>query len=107
VAAICETLAGFDNFRSRVANAIGSGMLMPMSSFRHLTSDAPEEARIVRYFLKVAGDDAAQRAAATEIRERFDLRFRFGCDRQPSKSGGAGGVLTTQVFFGLLLAVAV
>jgi putative ABC transport system permease protein len=108
VAAICETLAGFDNFRSRVANAIGSGMLMPMSSFRHLTSDAPDEARMVRYFLKVAGDDAAQKAAATEIRERFDLRFRFGVRSAAEQKREAKVVYwTTQVFFGLLLAVAV
>src|SRR6185503_18509278 len=78
VVAICETLAGFDNFRSRVANAIGSGMLMPMRSFRKLTGDAPDDARLVRYFLKVNGDETAQKAAATEIRDKFDLRFRFG-----------------------------
>jgi len=108
VAAICETLAGFDNFRSRVANAIGSGMLMPMSSFRDLTSDAPDEARIVRYFLKVVGGNAAQKAAATEIRERFDLRFRFGVRSAAEQKRDAQVMYwTTQVFFGLLLAVAV
>ncbi|MHB8520803.1 MAG: ABC transporter permease [Limisphaerales bacterium] len=108
VAAICETLAGFDNFRSRVANAIGSGMLMPMSSFQHLAGDAPEEARIVRYFLKVAGDEAAQKAAASEIRDRFDLRFRFGVRSAAERKQEAQVMYwTTQVFFGLLLAVAV
>ncbi len=108
VVAICETLAGFDNFRSRVANAIGSGMLMPMSSFRNLTSNAPEEARMVRYFLKVGGDEAAQKAAATEIRDRFDLRFRFGVQSAAERKREAQVLYwTTQVFFGLLLAVAV
>lgn len=108
VAAICETLAGFDNFRSRVANAIGSGMLMPMSSFRHLTGDAPDEARSARYFLKVGGDETAQKAAATEIRDRFDLRFRFGVRAAAEQKREAQVVYwTTQVFFGLLLAVAV
>jgi len=108
VAAICETLAGFDNFRSRVANAIGSGMLMPMSSFRNLTDNAPEEAKMVRYFLKVNGDDDAQKAAATEIRDRFDLRFRFGVRSAAEQKREAQVVYwTTQVFFGLLLAVAV
>jgi len=108
VAAICETLAGFDSFRSRVANAIGSGMLMPMSSFRTLTDAAPEEAKRVKYFLKVGGDDAAQRVAATEIRERFHLRFRFGV-RSAAEQKREAQVMywTTQVFFGLLLAVAV
>ena len=108
VAAICETLAGFDNFRSRVANAIGSGMLMPMASFRDLTRGAPEEAQIVRYFLKVAGDGASQQAVATEIRNRFDLRFRFGVRSAAEQKREAQVVYwTTQVFFGLLLAVAV
>jgi ABC-type lipoprotein release transport system permease subunit len=108
VVAICETLAGFDNFRSRVANAIGSGMLMPMSSFRSLTDNAPEEAKLVRYYLKVSGDEAAQRAAATEIRDQFDLRFRFGV-RSAAEQKREAQVMywTTQVFFGLLLAVAV
>jgi ABC-type lipoprotein release transport system permease subunit len=108
VVAICETLAGFENFRSRVANAIGSGMLMPMSSFRELTANAPEEAKMVRYFLKVSGDDTAQKAAATEIRDRFDLRFRFGVRSAAEQKREAQVVYwTTQVFFGLLLAVAV
>jgi len=108
VEAICETLAGFDNFRSRVANAIGSGLLMPMSSFRHLTRDAPEEARLVRYFVKVGGDEAVQKAAATEIRDRFGLRFRFGVRSAAEQKREAQVVYwTTQVFFGLLLAVAV
>jgi ABC-type lipoprotein release transport system permease subunit len=108
VVAICETLAGFENFRSRVANAIGSGMLMPISSFQNLTSNAPEEAKMVRYFLKVGGDEAAQKAAATEIRDRFDLRFRFGVRSAAEQKREAQVVYwTTQVFFGLLLAVAV
>lgn len=108
VAAICETLAGFDNFRSRVANAIGSGMLIPMSSFRDLTRNAPYEARMVRYFLRVDGDDAAQRAAATEIRDRFDLEFRFGVRSAAEQKREAQVVYwATQVFFGLLLTVAV
>ncbi len=108
VAAICETLAGFDNFRSRVANAIGSGMLMPMSSFRELTDYAPEEAKMVRYFLKVGGDEDAQKAAAAEIRDRFDLRFRFGVRSAAEQKREAQVVYwATQVFFGLLLAVAV
>jgi putative ABC transport system permease protein len=108
VVTICETLAGFDNFRSRVANAIGSGLLLPMSSFRSLTDHAPDEAKMVRYFLKVGGDDAAQKAAATEIRDRFDLRFRFGVRSSAEQKREAQVVYwTTQVFFGLLLAVAV
>jgi putative ABC transport system permease protein len=108
VVAICETLAGFENFRSRVANAIGSGMLMPISSFRSLTSNAPEEAMMVRYLLKVGGDEAAQKAAATEIRDRFDLRFRFGVRSAAEQKREAQVIYwTTQVFFGLLLAVAV
>ncbi len=63
---------------------------------------------MVRYFLKVAGGDAAQKAAATEIRERFDLRFRFGVRSAAEQKREAQVVYwTTQVFFGLLLAVAV
>jgi len=108
VEAICETLAGFDNFRSRVATAIGSGMILPMSSFRDLTRDAPEEARLVRYFVKVAGDEAVQKATATEIRDRFGLRFRFGVQSAAERKREAQVVYwTTQVFFGLLLVVAV
>jgi ABC-type lipoprotein release transport system permease subunit len=107
VEAVCETLPGFDNFRGRVANAIGSGLLMPMTSFLELTRGAPTEAVLVRYFLK-AGSPDAQREAARVLRDRFDLRFRFGVKAAAEQKLEARVMYwTTQVFFGLLLAVAV
>jgi putative ABC transport system permease protein len=108
VDAICETLPGFDNFRARVANAIGSGVLIPVSCFRELTGDAPEEAVLARYFLKVDGGEAEQKAIAQTIQDRFELRFRFGVKSALEQKQQARILYwTTQVFFGLLLTVAV
>ena len=108
VAAVVETLAGFDNFRARVAHAIGSGLLMPMASFRELTRDVPAEALLVRYLVKVAGGDEGQATVAQAMRDRFDLRFRFGVQSTAERKREARVVYwTTQIFFGLLLVVAV
>jgi putative ABC transport system permease protein len=108
VAAIAESLAGFDNFRSRVAHAIGSGVLMPMASFQELTRGTPEEAGLVRYFVGISGPESTHQAVAKEIRDRFDLRFRFGVKSTVEQKHEARVLYwTTQIFFGLLLTVAV
>jgi putative ABC transport system permease protein len=107
LAAVCASLPGFDTFRARVANAIGSGILVPQSSFADLARDAPDESRQVRYFLRLApGADAHQ--AADTLRDRYDLRFRFGVKAAAEQAREAQAVYwVTQVFFGLLLAAAV
>jgi putative ABC transport system permease protein len=108
VAAVCSTVAGFAEFRARVAHAVGSGVLLPMTSFLELTRGVPADAQLVRYLVKTAPDAAAQVAAAREIRDRYDLRFRFGVKSVVEQQQGATvAYWTTQVFFGLLLAVAV
>jgi len=108
VAAICSTLPGFAEFRSRVAHAVGSGILLPAVSFNALTQGVPTEARVVRYLVKTETDRAVQQAVAGEIRDRYDLRFRFGVKSVSEQQTEAIAVYwTTQVFFGLLVAVAV
>jgi ABC-type antimicrobial peptide transport system permease subunit len=107
VVAVCATFPGFDTFRARVANAIGSGLLVPRSSFEALTHGAPDEALQVRYFLRVAAGADARKAAA-DLRDRYDLRFRFGVKAAVEQQQAAQAIYwTTQVFFGLLLAAAV
>lgn len=107
IAAVCPMFPGFDNFRARVANAVGSAFLMPLDRFRDLTRGVPRDAVLVRYLLRTR-DDAAARSAAAEIRDRFDLQFRFGVKATPERRGEAQAVYwTTQVLFGMLLAVAV
>jgi putative ABC transport system permease protein len=108
VAAVCATLPGFAEFRSRVAHAIGSGVLLPATSFNALTQGVPNDARFVRYLVKTEGDRATQQAVAAEIRDRYDLRFRFGVKSVGEQQAEARAVYwTTQVLFGLLVAVAV
>jgi len=106
VEAICSSVAGFEEFRARVAHAVGSGVMLPMERFMELTRGVPEEARLVRYLLKTGPDVSAQRAAAKELRDRYDLRFRFGVKSVAEQQQGATiAYWATQVFFGLLLAV--
>ena len=108
VEAICNAMPGFDNFRSRVASAVGSGVMMPLASFQQMTQAAPPEAFLARYFLKAAGGAEVQETVAKRIREEFDLRYRFGvksCYEQKRTAQILYWV--TQVFFGLVLAVVV
>jgi ABC-type lipoprotein release transport system permease subunit len=105
IAAVCSTIPGFQLFRSRVAAAIGSGVLISMPRFRAITDSVPEEALQYVYFLK-AGEK--QKEVAREIRERFGLRYRFGVSSTEEKRQQVETLYwTTQVFLGLLLFVAV
>ncbi|MBI4325037.1 MAG: ABC transporter permease [Chloroflexi bacterium] len=108
VEAVCSAMPGFDNFRSRVANAVGSGALIPLAVFKTMTREAPEEAFQARYFVKVRGDAAQQKSVARQIREEFDARYRFGVQSAAEKKEEARALYwVTQVLFGLLLSVAV
>ena len=108
VAAVCSSIPGFDNFRGRVALAVGSGVLMSLDNFKTMTKSAPADAYQATYFIKAKGDDAAQKAVARRIREDFDVRYRFGVQSAAEQKEQARVLYwATQVFFGLLLAVAV
>lgn len=107
VEAVCSAVPGFDNFRSRVAHAVGSGVLLPQERFRAMTHSAPADTFQSRVFLKVAGGDAVQRAVAQRIRDEFDVRYRFGVRSTVERKVEAEKLYwATQILFGLLLTVA-
>ena len=108
VEAVCGAMPGFDNFRSRVANAVGSGIMMPLASFKQMTQTAPAETFLVRYFLKAAPGEEIQQTVAKRIREESDLRYRFGVKSSLEQKRTAKLLYwVTQVFFGMVLTVAV
>jgi hypothetical protein len=108
VTAICGAMPGFENFRGRVAAAVGSGALISQKQFDRLTAAAPAEARQSLFFLKAAGGAAGQKAVAKKIREDADPRYRFGVQCTAEQKEQAKVLYwATQVFFGLLLGVAV
>jgi len=108
VTAVCSSIPGFDNFHSRVALAVGSGVLMSLPDFERMTRAAPAEAGQAFYFVQANGDAAAQKAVAKQIREQFDLRYRFGVSCTAEQKENARAIYwVTQVLFGLLLGVAV
>jgi putative ABC transport system permease protein len=73
-----------------------------------MTPTAPTEAIRVQYFVKAVADEAAQKSVARRIRETFDVRYRFGVKSAQEQKQTAGMLYwVTQVFFGLLLTVAV
>jgi len=108
VAAISSSIPGLDNFRGRVAHAVGSGLLITLENFRHMTRSAPADALQALYFIKAKGDAAVQKSVARRIREEFDVRYRFGVQCAAEQKEQARILYwATQVLFGLLLAVAV
>jgi putative ABC transport system permease protein len=108
VAAISSSMPGLENFRGRVAHAVGSGLLISLDNFRRMTRSAPAEAMQALYFIKANGDAAAQKTVARRIREEFDVRYRFGVQCTAEQKEQARILYwATQVFFGLLLAVAI
>jgi len=108
VAAISSSMPGLENFRGRVAHAVGSGLLVSLDNFRQMTRSAPADAFQALYFIKAKGDPAAQKAVARRIREEFDVRYRFGVQCTAEQKDEARILYwATQVFFGLLLAVAI
>ena len=108
VAAIASAMPGFENFRGRVAHAVGSGLLMSLDNFKAMAHAAPAEAFQGLFLARTRGDAATQKAAARQIREEFDVRYRFGLQCTAEQQDEARMLYwATQVFFGLLLAVAV
>ena len=108
VSAVYSSLPGFENFRGRVANAVGSGVLVSLANFNTMTRSAPAEAVESFYFARSRGDAAVQKAAACKIREGFGVRYQFGVQCTAEQKDEARILYwATQVFFGLLLAVSV
>ena len=108
VAAICSAVPGLENFRGRLANAVGSAVLISLENFQVMTRAAPAEAFQALYFARANAGPAAQKAVAARIREEFDVRYRFGVQCTAEQKDEARVLYwATQVFFGLLLAVAV
>lgn len=107
VEAVCSAMPGFDNFRSRVAHAVGSGLLLPLSSFQTMTREVPTDALQSRFFVKTTGG-SVQKSVAQKIRDDFDIRYRFGVKSTVERSDEARKLYwATQILFGLLLAVAI
>jgi ABC-type antimicrobial peptide transport system permease subunit len=106
VTGIISAFPGLENFRARVANAVGSGALIAMQDFQRFTQAAPSTARQSIFFLKTAA--GASKKAAQFIRDRFDVRYQFGVQcAAETKEHVRALYWVTQVFFALLLAVAV
>lgn len=108
VTAISSSMPGLENFRGRVAHAVGSGLLMSLADFKRMTRSAPADAFQTLYFIKANGDASTQKSVARRIREEFDVRYRFGVQCAAEQKEQARILYwATQVFFGLLLAVAI
>ena len=108
IEAVCGAMPGFENFRSRVAHAIGSGVLLPLASFQAMTQAAPMDAMQSRFFLKTAAGETVQKNVAQKIRDDFDIRYRFGVKSTVERKAEARKLYwATQVLFGLLLTVAI
>jgi putative ABC transport system permease protein len=108
IEAVCDAVPGFENFRSRVALAVGSGVLLPLAVFQDLTTTAPPEAFQWRFFVRTAPNEGIQRSVAQRIRDDFDIRYRFGVKSTAERKSEALKLyVVTQVLFGLLLTVAV
>jgi cell division protein FtsX len=108
VEAICSAVPGFENFRSRVAQAVGSGVLLPLAGFQAMTEAAPADAFQSRFFVKTTAADEGSRTVAQKIRDEFDLRYRFGVKSTVERKAETRKLYwVTQVLFGLLLAVAI
>jgi ABC-type lipoprotein release transport system permease subunit len=106
VAAVAASIAGFDGlFRSRAANAQGSGVLLSRKAFDAMTASAPREAFEGFALAKADGDG---REAAKAVRESMGLRYGLGVECAEEERREAEGLYWgTQVLFALLLAVAV
>jgi putative ABC transport system permease protein len=105
VEAVCGSLPGFENFRSRAGNAQGSGLLLSGKTFRKLTEGAPAEALSGFALVRTTGD---ARKVAGEVRDRLGLKYRLGVECAEEEKREAEGLYwATQVLFAMLLGVAV
>ena len=108
VAAVCGAVPGFPQIRSRLANAVGSGILMSAKSFEAMTKGVPAEALQTTYLVRTGEAPGEESAVARRIREGFGARYRFGVESTAEEKTKATVVYwATQVLFGLLLAIAV
>lgn len=109
VAAVFRSLPGFENFRSRVASATGSGVLLSLDNLRAMTVAAPPETFQSLVFVKAAdGSAEGQKNLARDLRAGFDARHRFGAKCTAEQKEQTRALYwVTQVFFGFMLAVAV
>jgi putative ABC transport system permease protein len=108
IEAVCGAIPGFRSFRTRVSNRVGSGALISLKSFDMLTEEAPDEAFQALYLVKAAPGDKIQRMVARDIRNELGAQYRFGVHSTVEEKDQARNLYwATQVFFGLLMAVAV
>lgn len=108
IVGVWRTLPGFENFRGRVAHAVGSGVLMPLAEFERLTRSAPAEAFQALYFVRTQPGADLQKETARRIREQLDVWHRFGLKSTAEQKQEAMSVYwVTQILFGFLLAAAV
>ncbi len=105
IEAVSGSLPGFENFRSRVGNAQGSGLLLSHRTFRRLSEGAPDDARSGFALARVEGDAAK---VAGEVRDRLGLKYRLGIECAEEEKREAEVLYwATQVLFAMLLGVAV
>lgn len=108
IAGIRRTLPGFDTFRSRVAHAVGSGLLIPSAEFERLTRTAPAEAFQALYFVQTPADLNEPKQTARKIREQLDVRHRAAVKSTAEQKQDAQAVYwVTQILFAFLLVAAV
>lgn len=108
VAAVCAAFPGFPGVRARLANAVGSAVLISEAAFNDMTRDAPAEAFQALYLVKTGESPGGESAVARRLREGFGARYRFGVESTAEEKSNATAIYwVTQVLFGLLLAVAV
>ncbi len=107
VAAIASAFPGLQNFRARVASAVGAGVLLPGAEFERQTRVAPRSVLQALFFLKTS-ENPGPKQVAREIRDRFDVRYQFSVQSTAEAKGHARAVYwITQVLFALLLIIAV
>jgi putative ABC transport system permease protein len=111
IAAICGAVPGFSNFNSRVASAVGSGVMMSLPRLTAMVraaglEAAQEQEAFHTLYLIRAGE--RQRDVANRIREQYAARYRFGVESTLEQRQTAEVLYwATQLLFGVLLGVAV
>ncbi len=108
IEAICGAMPGFENFPSRVALAVGSGVLLPLAGFQTMTDAVPADVLRSVFFVKTDPAAGVQKTVAQAIRDDFDIRYRFGVKSTVERKAEAQKLYwVTQVLFGLLLMMAI
>lgn len=108
VAAVAGAFPGFRGVRSRVSNAVGSGILISEAAFDSIAEGLPREALDSVYFVRTGEGARDESAVARRLREDYGARWRFGVESTAEEKRKAEIFYwATQALFGVLLAAAV